>query len=63
MRRSVVGTNSYIARGCFLEDCVLLGNSQYQSCAYRDEERAAGRSVQVRINARGDASGPHLLWM
>ncbi len=51
VRNCVVGTNCYIARGCTVQDTVLLGNSQYQSCSYRDEERAAGRPVQVWVDA------------
>lgn len=41
----VIGCNTFIANGCHVEDCMLMGNDNYTNDRERERARQQGMSV------------------
>lgn len=45
IKGSVIGCNSFVAKGCHIEDTLLMGNDNYSNDRVREHARSQGLSV------------------
>lgn len=45
IKGSVIGCNSFVAKGCHIEDTLLMGNDNYSNDRERERARSQGLSV------------------
>ncbi len=55
----VIGCNSYVGQGAYLEDSLIMGNDNYTN----DKERAAARQRGESVLGIGECRGPATSWL